>query len=160
MRNAEWEMQNGDGGSSTFLNIPNSALRIPHYSPFHIPHSEFRILHSSTICLCGADRRDTHRQELLPLFQQWLGARISRNAGLCKKLQPIQAFVCFLFHNSHFCDELSSGSSSTCSPVISADGSPRSEQLIPQYFPGLSAGQCIDKPDDIQGKLLRASLQL
>ena len=73
-------------------------------------------------CLGSLDGRHGNRQEFVRLSHQWFHHVHLRYSAFDKQLHPVRGFIQFLFNKAHLCNEVTGGSGTAGSSVVSTHG--------------------------------------
>lgn len=104
-------------------------------------------------------RRRRHHSGNLPCFpQQSRKLFCSHLTGINQQLQPINAFIGFLFTNFNLRQKIGTALAKTSRTIISPDRSTASQQLFTQHGSNPGTGQSLKKPHHTQRKSLGSLL--
>ena len=111
-------------------------------------------------CPGSLDGRHGNRQEFVRLSRQWFHHVHLRYSAFDKQLHPIRGFIQFFFNQAHLCDEVTGGSGTAGSSVVSAHGGSGTQKLPTEHISDASSGQGFHQPDNSQCKKLRPTSQI
>ncbi len=109
---------------------------------------------------CSIDGGNSDGSQFARLFDEKGCVSQFDFSGIHKQFRPITRFVCFLFHRTHFLNEVRCGFGPTGGPVVRTSRRSGTQQLAANNVASPVGWQILDKLDDVQRKLLRSFLQI